>query len=191
MKLVMKYQLEWTNVCVNVSLKQTYRIIPSTIQRETSPGVTSGNFRHYAISVCCFIESLSRQRSVREVTIEREKHIPHCVFLSESQTTAWVAVRPRAKLFDDKSIFVLWNAADSIHPRCFPCFPIRRFDFSPVSLSLFFFARKVSLLETGGICERAAPGEGWLLSVFLSPYSNFPQFVPCREDGSFPGTIYF
>lgn len=86
---IMKYQLEENNVCVNVSLRQTFSIILSTIQRGTSPGVTSGNFGHYAISVRCFIESLSRQRSVREVTIgSKEGNISHCVFLSESQTTA-------------------------------------------------------------------------------------------------------
>lgn len=120
----MEYQFEENNVYVNVSLRQTFSIILSTIQRGTSPGVTSGNFGHYAISVRCFIESLSRQRSVREVTIgSKEGNISHCVFLSESQTTARVMVRPKAKLFDDKSIFVLCDAAGNIHPRCFSCFP--------------------------------------------------------------------
>lgn len=97
---VMAYQIVENNVYVNVSLRQTFSIILSTIQRGTSLGITSGNFGHYAISVRCFIESLSRQRSVREVTIgSKEGNISHCVFLSESQTTVWVVVCGRERNF--------------------------------------------------------------------------------------------
>lgn len=70
---------------------------------------------------------------MREVTIgSKEGNISHCVFLSESQTTARVVVRPRVKLSDDKSIFVLWNAAGSIHSQCFP---IRRASISLLTKS--------------------------------------------------------
>lgn len=168
---------------------QILGIIPSAIQCGTSPGVTSGNSGHYAISVRCFIESSLRQRFVRgSYNRIGEGNISHCVFPfpKVKQQSNRGAIRGKNFSRDDKSIFVpSGDATGSIHPQCSPCFPIRHFDFSSRKLFRTSLENQRNLREWE---KNDFLSFSFLLSsVFLFPRSNFSLFVP--KDGSFLAVI--
>lgn len=149
--------LRGRNVYTNLSLRAiSLSVILSTIQGEghTSPGITHGNFGHYAISVHCFIESLSRRRSVREVTIgSKEGNISHCVLFPESQTTVESPPRAphRARNFPMINRYSFFEMRPGQYSSAmFSVFPIRRFVFS---------STESFLAETDGICARRRKGE--------------------------------
>lgn len=178
----MEYQFEENNFCVNVSLRQTFSIILSTIQRGT---FSWGNFRQLRalrdirpLFYRKFVASAIREGSYNR--FERGKHIPLRLSFWKSNNSRGAA---RAKLLDDKSIFVLWNAASSIHPRCFSCFPIRR-----ASTSLF--AKSFSPRNWRNL--RAALGEkddSCLFFFLLTP--TFRCLLPVERTVRFRGLFTF